>query len=75
MRLHSWLLPSLLCLTGFLLVVTLWLWKKNQSYRQQNRELILQNDSLQSVNIRLCKEIEKKNQWKATVQGKIDNRQ
>jgi len=48
----------LICVIMGLLALSGCLFKQSTSYRQQNRELILENDSLISVNIELKKELE-----------------
>lgn len=50
------LLPAAVIL--ILIILNGCLLKQNLSYKTKNRELILQNDSLISVNIHLSKEIE-----------------
>ncbi|MEI6948221.1 hypothetical protein V9K67_13575 [Paraflavisolibacter sp. H34] len=54
------ILAALLSVIAFLLLTNTWLWVKNQTYRQRNRELILENDSLQAVNIKLAEKKEKR---------------
>jgi hypothetical protein len=49
----------LVCFVMGLLALSGCLFKQSTSYRLKNRELILQNDSLISVNIELKQELEK----------------
>ena len=43
----------LLCMVVVLLVMNAYLYRQNNNYRHQNRTLILQNDSILSVNLEL----------------------
>ena len=48
------MLPSILvCVMVLLVMVSASLFLQNKHYRQENRELIIQNDSIMSVNIEL----------------------
>jgi hypothetical protein len=49
----------LVCFVMGLLAISGCLFKQSTSYRLKNRELILENDSLISVNIELKRELEK----------------
>ena len=51
----------LLCLTVTSVTVNGILYRQNCSYRYQNRELILQNDSILSVNLELTNQTNRNN--------------
>jgi cell division septal protein FtsQ len=53
----AWLVPVLMAL---LLVVALIFYFEKRAYQMQNRELLIQNDSILSVNIELKKSLEQK---------------
>jgi hypothetical protein len=49
---------AILVMAVLLLLVTVCLYRKNRSYMEQNRQLILQNDSIISVNIELLRSLQ-----------------
>ena len=56
----SLLLPILWGAAVCLVLFSTYLYKNNQSVKQHNRELIIQNDSIISVNIELRQELERR---------------
>jgi hypothetical protein len=55
MKQHSFLLFFLLAASLALLVISGCLYHQNKSYKSRNRQLILENDSILSVNLELIK--------------------
>lgn len=54
--------PLLIAALGFVILLLLFcgsLYKQNKTYQQENRRLIIENDSIMSVNIELSNSIKK----------------
>jgi hypothetical protein len=67
MKPRSFLTSALLMVTFLLTVVSGCLYRQNRSYESRNRELIIQNDSILSVNIELSQFIRAGSRQKASL--------